>query len=228
MRGGPALRLGARQGLACRRDARATRASKSMRWFTTDACYVFHPMNAWEEGETIFADVMEYPVAPLFPNADGVDARTRVGASRALDLRPRRRPRTRSGASRWTTWPASSRASTSGAPACATGTAGSPDDHGGLPHDAFDCIAHVDHATGKRDDLPVRRRRRAGRAGFRAALGRRCRRATAGCSRSSIAAPRTAAISSSSTPARSRPARSRVAKLPRRVPFGFHGNWRPA
>ena len=28
-------------------------------------------MNAWEEGETIFADVMEYPVAPLFPNADG-------------------------------------------------------------------------------------------------------------------------------------------------------------
>ena len=44
---------------------------ETMRWFTTDACYVFHPMNAWEEGDTIFADVMEYPVAPLFPNADG-------------------------------------------------------------------------------------------------------------------------------------------------------------
>ena len=28
-------------------------------------------MNAWEEGETIFADVMEYPVAPLFPTLDG-------------------------------------------------------------------------------------------------------------------------------------------------------------
>ena len=44
---------------------------ETMRWFTTDACYVFHPMNAWEEGDRIFADVMEYPVAPLFPNADG-------------------------------------------------------------------------------------------------------------------------------------------------------------
>jgi carotenoid cleavage dioxygenase-like enzyme len=50
-----------------RRDA----GVETMRWFTTDACYVFHPMNAWEEGEKIYADVMEYPVAPLFPNADG-------------------------------------------------------------------------------------------------------------------------------------------------------------
>lgn len=43
----------------------------SIRWFKVDACYVFHVMNAWEEGDTLFADVMEYPVAPLFPNADG-------------------------------------------------------------------------------------------------------------------------------------------------------------
>jgi carotenoid cleavage dioxygenase len=42
-----------------------------MRWFTTDACYVLHPMNAWEEGDKIFADVMEYAAPPLFPNADG-------------------------------------------------------------------------------------------------------------------------------------------------------------
>ena len=44
---------------------------ETMRWFTTDPCYVFHPMNAWEEGDKIFADVMQYPVAPLFPNTDG-------------------------------------------------------------------------------------------------------------------------------------------------------------
>src|SRR5690348_7423314 len=50
-----------------RRDADV----ETIRWFTTDACYVFHPMNAWEEGETIVADVMEYPVAPLFPRIDG-------------------------------------------------------------------------------------------------------------------------------------------------------------
>jgi carotenoid cleavage dioxygenase len=50
-----------------RRDA----SVDTMRWFHTDPCYVFHPMNAWEEGSNIHADVMEYPVAPLFPAADG-------------------------------------------------------------------------------------------------------------------------------------------------------------
>ncbi len=39
-------------------------------------------MNAWEEGDTIYADVMEYPAAPLFPNADGADAE--AGAARLV------------------------------------------------------------------------------------------------------------------------------------------------
>ncbi|MGN6514575.1 MAG: carotenoid oxygenase family protein [Rhizomicrobium sp.] len=43
----------------------------SIRWFTTDACYVFHPMNMWEDGDRIYVDVMQYENAPLFPNADG-------------------------------------------------------------------------------------------------------------------------------------------------------------
>src|SRR6185437_937675 len=43
----------------------------TIRWFNTGACYVFHPLNAWEEGDKLFADVMRYDVAPLFPNADG-------------------------------------------------------------------------------------------------------------------------------------------------------------
>ncbi len=43
----------------------------SIRWFQIDACYVFHPMNAWEDGDKIHADVMEYETAPLFPNVDG-------------------------------------------------------------------------------------------------------------------------------------------------------------
>jgi carotenoid cleavage dioxygenase len=42
-----------------------------MRWFEGDPCYVFHPMNAWTEGTKVFADVMKFEVAPLFPNADG-------------------------------------------------------------------------------------------------------------------------------------------------------------
>jgi carotenoid cleavage dioxygenase-like enzyme len=47
----------------------------TMRWFTAPACYVFHPMNAWEEGGKIYADVMRYDEAPLFPLADGSPGR---------------------------------------------------------------------------------------------------------------------------------------------------------
>jgi carotenoid cleavage dioxygenase-like enzyme len=43
----------------------------TIRWFQTDANYVFHVMNAWEGGDLIVADVMQYEHAPLFPNPDG-------------------------------------------------------------------------------------------------------------------------------------------------------------
>lgn len=43
----------------------------SIRWFNTEACYVFHPLNAWEEDGKLIADVMRYDAAPLFPRADG-------------------------------------------------------------------------------------------------------------------------------------------------------------
>ncbi len=45
--------------------------TSKIRWFSTDACYVFHVMNSWDEDGRIVADVMKYAVAPLFPNADG-------------------------------------------------------------------------------------------------------------------------------------------------------------
>lgn len=50
-----------------RRDADVA----SIRWFNAPPCYVFHPMNAWEEDGKILADVFRYDNAPLFPNADG-------------------------------------------------------------------------------------------------------------------------------------------------------------
>ena len=46
-------------------------AIETLRWFEVDPCYVFHPLNAFEDGDLIHADVMKYPVAPLFPNPDG-------------------------------------------------------------------------------------------------------------------------------------------------------------
>lgn len=45
--------------------------TSKIRWFSTDACYVFHVMNSWEEDGKIVADVMKYEAAPLFPLADG-------------------------------------------------------------------------------------------------------------------------------------------------------------
>lgn len=44
---------------------------ETIRWFETEANYVFHVMNAWGDGDRIIADVMQYEHAPLFPNPDG-------------------------------------------------------------------------------------------------------------------------------------------------------------
>jgi carotenoid cleavage dioxygenase-like enzyme len=70
MTGGPVFAWEPEKGAfvgVMKRDA----AVDSIRWFQIDACYVFHPMNAWEDGDKIYADVMEYETAPLFPNVDG-------------------------------------------------------------------------------------------------------------------------------------------------------------
>jgi carotenoid cleavage dioxygenase len=40
-------------------------------WFHAESCYVFHVMNAWEEGDRIVADVMQFEEAPLFNHPDG-------------------------------------------------------------------------------------------------------------------------------------------------------------
>ena len=70
MRGGPAFAWEPEKGAFVGVMARNA-GVETIRWFHTDPNYVFHPMNAWEEGSKIVADVMQYPVAPLFPNADG-------------------------------------------------------------------------------------------------------------------------------------------------------------
>jgi carotenoid cleavage dioxygenase-like enzyme len=44
---------------------------EDIRWFKNDASFVFHPMNAFNNGDIITCDVSEYGQAPLFPNTDG-------------------------------------------------------------------------------------------------------------------------------------------------------------
>ena len=66
-------------------------SAKDLVWFRAESCYVFHVMNAWEEGNRIIADVMQFEEAPLFTHPDG--SKTDPQKSRArllpLDLRPR-------------------------------------------------------------------------------------------------------------------------------------------
>lgn len=58
--------LGAHIGLIRRSDGAA-----SLRWLRMDSSYVFHALNAWDEGDRIIVDVMQYDAPPLFPRADG-------------------------------------------------------------------------------------------------------------------------------------------------------------
>ncbi|BBK33846.1 carotenoid cleavage dioxygenase [Stella humosa] len=60
--------LGSHIGIM-RRDGSAA----DMAWFRGPACYVFHVMNAWEDGSRILVDVMQLD-APPFPLADGSPA----------------------------------------------------------------------------------------------------------------------------------------------------------
>jgi carotenoid cleavage dioxygenase-like enzyme len=200
-------------------------AVDTIRWFETEACYVFHPMNAWDEGNLIHADVMEYPVAPLFPSVDGSrgqDTGARLvrwtfdmaGASNQIKRTPLddmagefpRFDERHAGLAYRHGWFAAS-----------TGRAGGN----------FDAIAHVDLATGKR-----------GAYEFEAGDG----------PGEPVFVPRSATAAEGdgwvvSVVYRGNEDRSdfvvfdaqdiaagpiAAARLPRRVPFGFHGNWRQA
>ena len=44
---------------------------ENIRWVETDPCYVFHPMNAWNDSSKLVAEMVQFEEAPLFPKADG-------------------------------------------------------------------------------------------------------------------------------------------------------------
>jgi carotenoid cleavage dioxygenase-like enzyme len=55
-----------------------------VRWFSADPCYVFHVMNAFDDGRRIVCDVMKYDTAPLFPRPDGTPASDDAPAARLV------------------------------------------------------------------------------------------------------------------------------------------------
>mgnify|MGYP000850512481 CR=1 FL=1 len=198
---------------------------KSIRWFTTESCYVFHPMNMYEEGDKLVIDLMEYDRAPLFPNADGS-----MGENSAAFL------------SRWTidlndnsnTVKRDQIDDLSGEfPRFDERLAGLPYRHGYYAANSkndgkvlFDSIAHIDHQTGKRDvyrfaegDAPgepvfVPRSEKAGEHdGFLVTTVYRGKENRSDC-----------VVFEAADVARGPIA---AARAPRRVPFGFHGNWAP-
>ena len=90
MNGGPTIAwdpdAGSRIGIMAR-DA----GVETIRWFTGDPCYVYHPMNAYtshEGGRTrIIADVMKYNRVPLFPNTDGTKASSNLADETSMLVR---------------------------------------------------------------------------------------------------------------------------------------------
>ena len=148
-------------------------SAKDIRWFRGEACYVFHAMNAWEEGDTHRrrrhaarsagavplrrrqADPAEKQIARLarwtFNMADGSDTFTRVYLDDLQAEFPRIDDR-RAGLANRHGWFAA---------ATARGLGG-----------AFNSIAHVDNTTGRRKLYELPQRRRHVRARVRAARGR--------------------------------------------------------
>jgi carotenoid cleavage dioxygenase-like enzyme len=198
----------------------------SIRWFMTDPCYVFHPMNMWEEGTKIYADVMQYPNAPLFPNVDGSPGKP-AGARLV----------------RWTLDLAGNTNTikqeklddiTGEFPRLDERRAGLAYRHGYYAASStnsdkllFDSIAHFDAQTGKRvlhtfaaGDAPgepvfVPRRPDAAEGdGWLLAVIYRGETDTSDLAVFDAQDVVKGPIG--------------LASLPRRVPFGFHGNWRPA
>jgi carotenoid cleavage dioxygenase-like enzyme len=199
---------------------------ETIRWFETEACYVFHPMNAWEEGTRIFADVMEYPTAPLFPDANGARGASTVARlvrwtfdlagetnrikREPIDDMPGEFPRfdeRRAGLSYRHGWFAAV---------------------AGEGFDArFNAIAHVDHHSGKRVtyDFP------AGDVPGEPVFVPRSADAAEGDGWLVALAYRAAENASDFVVFEAQDVAAgpiALARVPRRVPFGFHGNWRGA
>jgi carotenoid cleavage dioxygenase-like enzyme len=226
MKGGPPLAWEPDKGSHVGVMARDADVS-TIRWFTADPMYVFHPMNAWEEGDKIFADVMEYPVAPLFPTLDGSPPRdafarlVRWTFDLASDSNTIKRTPIDDLAGEF--------------PRFDERRAGLSYRHGwfagihrtNVEAIRFDTVCHIDHATGRRvDDVyplgdtpgePVFIPRSANAEegdGWLVALVHRGAE-----DRSDFVVYEAQDVGAGPIA---------TAKVPRRVPFGFHGNWRGA
>ena len=57
-------------------------STEDIKWIESDPCFVFHPMNAYEDGDKIIADMMQFEEAPMFPHLDGSRPDLKKGEAR--------------------------------------------------------------------------------------------------------------------------------------------------
>ena len=200
----------------------------SIRWFESDPCYVFHPMNAYEDSDKIVGDVMQYDAAPLFPDADGrpgdpakaVARLTRWTFDLAANTDAFKRKRIDDLVGEF--------------PRFDERLAGLAYRHGFFAAssdkafvDRFDTLAHIDLKANKRSAYQVPKGDAVSEPifvprGAEAAEGDGYLLATiyrAAENRSDLAVFDATALQRGPLA---------LAELSHRVPFGFHGNWRPA
>ena len=198
----------------------------SIRWFQIDACYVFHPMNAWEDGDKIYADVMEFETAPLFPYVDGSMTRndgarlTRWTFDLADNSNSVKRERLDDLAGEF--------------PRFDERRAGQAYRHGWFAASSerkgdvnFSSIAHVDVAKGKREVFTLARGDATGEPIF---VPRKANAEEGDGWLVSVVYRGEDDVSEFLVLDAQNVGAGPIAtaRLPRRIPFGFHGNWRSA
>jgi len=191
-------------------------------WLQTDPCYVFHPLNAHDEGDRVVAEVARHPVLPLF-GADGagppvlvrwtLDPVAGTLKEEPLDELPCEFPRLDE--------------RFAGLPYRHGYTAGTSDPAAFEREPTFRTVEHYDLGTGRRTSHRFRPGTAPGEPlfvprapdapegdGFLLVLVYRedeRRSDLVVLDAQNVAAEPLATV-----------------RLPHRVPFGFHGNWRPA
>lgn len=204
---------------------RGATSADAVRWVEMEPKFVFHFMNAFEQGERIMVDACEFTQPPLFPTTDGTTENTDAVLHRwRVELGDGARVVSEPLQDHGSEFPVVD-------PRCAT----RPNRHGWFAApDApqgpvYNCVGHIDHATGTTRLHAFGDRRTTGTS--EPVFVPRAPHAEEGDGwlLSVVTDMETERSALHVLDARDMDAPPvAVAHLPHRVPVGFHGHWKPA